>query len=299
MLTLHIFHLFLKIHVLTQCSFSLVAETVVLQCHTAIGCRHELQNFHVEVRDSETGHRCLWPCSVCKHGKRHTGLHSAWWKYYTAHHQEPRLSFYSGSPDTEHRHECHAARPVSSLNTHAQSHSHTQRACYKNIQVSPSLADGCYYGNTVANREHVWVGLHQWAGNPAEVNQSRQQRCLASSSRALLLHGWNVHSMEPDVLRNISHCWCVRRTHSDLGHLGFLDSVLLVLFKSVFASLRLNNQLLLQKHWHVLEGKGNTDIIWLKFLPFVQDIEVFQHHPLNAFPNPRVTGLLQQCTRNK
>lgn len=82
-----------------------------------------------------------------------------------------QASFYSGSPNTEHRHESHTARPVSSLNTHR----HTQRASYKNIQVSPSLADGCYYGNTVTNRECVRACLHQWAGT--------QQRSISHDSR--------------------------------------------------------------------------------------------------------------------
>lgn len=200
------FFTFLEIHFLPQCSFHYAADTVVLQCHTPIGCWHDLQNFHMEVTDSETGHRCLWPCSICKHRKRHTGLHSACWKYTIK-----RLSFYCGSPDTS-----VTLLDLSPHRTYTQPRRHTQRACYKNIQVSPSPADGCYYGNTVTNRERVWVGLHQWAGNPAEVNQSRQQQCSACSSSTLLLHGGNVHSMEPDVLRNISHCRCVRRTHSNL-----------------------------------------------------------------------------------
>lgn len=41
------------------------------------------------------------------------------------------------------------------LAEHTPAHRHAQRASYKNIRVSRSLADGCYHGDAVTNRERV------------------------------------------------------------------------------------------------------------------------------------------------
>lgn len=107
----------------------------------------------------------LWPCSSYTHRKWHSGLHSVWWKYsqpgHTAFDQEPSLLFIlvhvTLNTDTT------LTLPDLSLHrTHTGALS-TQRASYKNIQVSPTLADGCYYGNTVTNRARVWARLHRWA----------------------------------------------------------------------------------------------------------------------------------------
>lgn len=64
------------------------------------------------------------------------------------------------------------------LTQHTPAHRHAQRASYKNIRVSPSLADGCYHGDAVTNRERVRARERAYIterGNLAEFNQSRRQ----------------------------------------------------------------------------------------------------------------------------
>lgn len=121
----------------------------------------------MEVTESETGHPSPpWPCSIYTHRKWHSDLHLAWWKCsqlgHTAFRQEPRVLFVlvhaTLNTDTT------LALPDPSLRwTHTGAPSHTQRASYKNIQVSPNLPDGCYRGNTVTNRARVQACLRRWA----------------------------------------------------------------------------------------------------------------------------------------
>lgn len=82
------------------------------------------------------------------HSIKNPVLHLFW---FAQHQAETRVSHRETCLLAEHTH----------THTHAQAHRHTQRASYKNIRVSPSLADGCYYGNAVTNRECVLVCLHQ------------------------------------------------------------------------------------------------------------------------------------------
>lgn len=65
------------------------------------------------------------------------------------------------------------------LAEHTPAHRHAQRASYKNIRVSRSLADGCYHGDAVTNRERVRASELAYInerGNLAEFNQSRRQQ---------------------------------------------------------------------------------------------------------------------------
>lgn len=59
---------------------------------------------------------------------------------------------------------------------------HAQRASYKNIWVSPSMADGCYHGDRVTNRECVRARLHQWVRKPGGVQSVTTAAVFTGSS---------------------------------------------------------------------------------------------------------------------
>lgn len=174
-------------------SFNKVAGTVFA---TPISFCDKLQNFHKEVTENKTGHHCgdlVQSVNIARDTLAYIQYDGNTVNRATLHPIKNPGFLYSGSPNTEHRHESHTARPVSSLNTHR----HTQRASYKNIQVSPSVADGCYYGNTVTNREGVRVCLHQRAGT--------QQRSISHDSSDVY-HLAQVHFFCMVVMFTANNC---------------------------------------------------------------------------------------------